>query len=257
MVPIDIPPELLTKSIPELLQYLSATKASKDVVIWVRSRIKTLWDKKQYGFTTDPETAKELQKITKSDAYKRMKECIGKVPYLNVVRLGLRIEDLSYTARSDEIHKIRNDVFKRYGPDGINILNIGNTGTLIPLIQHLSDVKIKNNLSQDDMNYRFMELIHGWESLTIFHQTDDGEDKLIAMINRHMNARSEIFFIFGIGTAGKQAAIAIASLNNSGEMHDKGYMFNLLSNVVDQQGRMHYGWMFKQNDPFAVKRIML
>ncbi len=72
MVPIDIPPELLTKTLPELLNLLAAGKISKDLYDAVTSRVKELRDKKEYGFTPDPQTAVELKNITQSDAYKRM-----------------------------------------------------------------------------------------------------------------------------------------------------------------------------------------
>ncbi len=258
MIPIDIlPPDLLPKSPKELLALLTAGKITKELVGAVRNRIKVLCGSKKYGFTPDPQTAKDLQTITKSDAYKRIKECIGYTRYLSVVKLGLRIEELSYTKRDEEIHKIKQDVFKKYGRDGINILNMGNTGALIPLIMHLSDLKIKTDASQEVMLDSFMEVIHGWEIMTIFHKTEDGADSLVDKINRCMDARYEVFFVFAIAKAGKQAAAAISSLSNDGVIHDKGYMLQLLSNEVDQQKRVHYGWVFTQLDPFAMDKITL
>jgi len=143
MIPPDVYSELLTKSLPELLKLYAAGTIGKDAIEWVKLRIKKLWEKKQYGFTPEPQIASGLQRINKSDAYQRTKGCIGNNPYLNLIRLGLRIEELSEKGKIEAIANMRNNVYDKYGNDGIKILNMGSTGALMPIIQHLSDIKIK------------------------------------------------------------------------------------------------------------------
>ncbi|KXS46221.1 MAG: hypothetical protein AWU58_740 [Methanohalophilus sp. T328-1] len=257
MSPADLPPDLLSKSLPELLQIIRLGTYTTDILDAIKKRVKELWSKKQYGFTPDAKTAKELQNITKSDAYRRMEECVGKTSYLNIVKLGLKIEDLSYKLGSAEIENIRKDVFNKYGKDGINILNMGNNGALLPLIQYLSDLKIKNNYSQEGMLNHFMEVIHDWERITIFHKTENGIDGLTDTIKRFMSSRQELFFVFAIGSAGDQAKKAISSLSNDDTIHEQGYTLTLHLREMDQKNRVHFGWTFQQLNPFAIEKFTL
>lgn len=261
MVPPDIPPDLLTKTIPELLAILAAGPAaelSKPVTDWIKERIRKQWDKKEYGFTPDPETAVALQKVGKSDAYKRIKECIGvKSPYLNVIRLGLRIEDLSYADDGEQIHNLRSQVYSIYDKEGISILNMGNVGALVAVIKHLSQLKIENNYSQEYLQEHFQKMITSWNQITVFHQYEHGFKELTRKINGYMDRRTEIFFVFGIGSAGEQAAKVIAYLNNQNIIHNKGYSMSLISNKKDIRGRAHYAWVFEIIDICSFDRVTL
>jgi hypothetical protein len=245
MIPIDIPPELLTKTVPELLALLNAGKISKDFIGWAGKKIKDSLDKKEYGFTPDVETTTALKNVTKTDAYKRMRECIGPSSYLSVIRISLRIEELSYTAEKTVIDKVRNGVYQKYGDEGITILNMGSTGILVPLIQHLSDIKIQGNCTQEEMLNRFLELVHGWQDIAIFHKTEDGQNNLENKLVQYMNAQYDIFFVFAIGVASEQAKKAISSLSNSGVIQTKGYVLRLVCRERDRKERDHFAWIFK------------
>jgi hypothetical protein len=245
MIPPDVYSELLAKSLPELLKLYAAGKIGKDALGWVKLRLIELWEKKQYGFTPEPKIASGLQRINNTDAYRRTKECIGHNPYLNVIRLGLRIEELSENGRADSIAKMKNDVYDKYGNEGITILNMGSTGVLMPIIQHLSNIKLEDNSSQAFMSDYFKKVIENWKNITIFHQTEHGEEALVEKIKHYMDAHIEIFFVFSIGTAGDQAKKAISTLSNDGTIQNKGYMFSLISRKEDQMGRDHFSWIFK------------
>lgn len=261
MSPIIIPPELLGMSPGELLEYLKdclkTGKIAKELVVVIRSQIKLLLAKKRYGFTPDPQMASDLQAISKSEAYKRIADCIGETRYLSVIKLALRIQHLSYTKGSAEISKINHDVSKKHGKNGINILHMGNTGILLPVIKHLSDLKIDGDHNQETMREHFITIIHMWGRSTIFHKTEDGEKVLVRKITGLMGARYEIFFVFGIGTAGTQAATAIASLRKKGTIQSKGYMDQLAVRDEDEKNRVHYGWVFKELNPFAMGKVTL
>ncbi len=164
--------------------------------------------------------------------------------------MGLRIEKLSYSKPASEITTFKNEVYGRYGREGITILNMGSTRILIPLIQHLSNMKIESNYSQEDMLNYFVEIVHDWKKITIYHKFKDGVEELMKQINLYMDLHHEVFFVFGIGSAGAQAATAISSLSNEGIIQNKGYMFTLISRETDQMGRDHFTWFFKNNYTF-------
>lgn len=255
MSPLDIPPDLLIKSAPELLNLLTAGKISQEFVGWARQKIKDAFNKKEYGFTPDTQTANALKNVSQSDAYKRMRQCIGQNRYLAVIRIGLRVEELTYDAETDVINHVKNGIYKKYGEEGITILNMGSTGVLLPLIQHLSDVKIENNYTEEQMLKHFLEVVQNWKNITIFHQTDNGKDDLVKKINMHMDAHHEVFFVFAIGMASEQAKKGISTLNNKGIIQKKGYIFRLILRERDRKERDHFAWFFK--NIYTFERITL
>lgn len=258
MVLSDIPPELLTKTIPELLTTLVTAELSKPVADWIKEKIRNEWDKKKYGFTPDPETAAALQKVIKKDAYKRIRECIGaKSPCLKVIRLGLLIEDWSYADTGEKIKNLRSEVHSEYGKKGISILNMGNVGALVAVINHLSQLKIDYDYSQEYLHDYFQNLVTDWNQRTIFHQSEHGSDELTRKIIGYMDRRIEIFFVFGIGSAGDQAAKVIASINNQKIIQIKGYTMRLISEKKDILDRIHYAWIFDITNICSFDKITL
>ncbi len=137
-IPPDVLSELIGKNLPQLLEYIVAGKATQEALSWAKKRAKELWEKKEYGFTPEPDVASGLQKISKSDAYKRMRECIGNHPYLTLVKLSIRIQELSERGQKESVNNLKNEVYKKHGLEGIRILTMGTTGVIFAVIQHLS-----------------------------------------------------------------------------------------------------------------------
>jgi len=252
-IPIDIPPEILDKTLPELLKLVALQKLTGKILDWATHRIKELWEKREYGFTPEPEVACGLQKISKSDAYKRMKECIGNYRFLGLIKLGFRADELNEQGNAAAIAKIKTNVFEKHGVEGIRILTMGTTGVLVGIIQYLSDVKLKNDYSQAIMADHFEKIIKNWMQITIFHQTEQGQKTLEKSILTHMKANYEIFFVFSMGTASAQATKVIAQLKKDEIIKKNGYMFNLYSRK-EVAGRVMHTWVFqniKEFKPFV------
>ncbi len=249
-IPIDIPPELLDKTLPELLRLVVLQKIVGNVLEWVKQRIKELWDKKEYGFTPEPEIASGLQKISKSEAYKRMKECIGNHRYLGLIKLGFRAEELNEQGNTASIATVKNNVYEKHGVEGVRILTMGTTGVLMGLIQYLSDMKIKNDYSQAYMADHFEKIIQNWMKITIFHQTEQGQRTLEKSIIAFMEANYELFFVFSMGTASGQATKLLAQLRNDGTINKNGYMFTLYSRK-ELAGRISHTWVFQNIKQFT------
>ncbi len=240
MIPPGIPPELLDKTPHELLDIIVAGKYGKDVLSWARERIKELWGKKEYGFTPEPELAFKLQKISKSEAYKRMKECIGNHHFLSLVKLGLIFAEISEEGEVEKIARIKSDVHEKYGIKGVRILSMGSTGVLLEVIRYLSDIKIKHNYSQADMAGRFEKIVDKWMEIAIFHKAEDGQTTLRNKIIGYMQTPHELFFVFASGSAGDQAKRVIADLSNNNEIRKRGYLCTLLERKEDMTGRELY-----------------
>lgn len=245
MIPPDIVSELINKPLPELLSLITLGRLTGDTLIWAKKRVMELWEKREYGFTPKPELATELQRISNSEAYKRVKDCIGNNRFLGLIKLGLRIEELSEEGKIALIADIKNDVYEKHGVEGVRILTMGGTGVLFGIIQYLSTVKIENNYSQAYVAELFEKIIADWMKITIFHKSGHGQIALESKIIAYMNAHYEVFFVFSIGTASDQATKVIANLKNNGTIRKKGYMFHLYSRKEDLAGRALHTWIFQ------------
>jgi hypothetical protein len=252
-IPIDVPPELLDKTLPELLKLVALQKLTGKILEWANQKIKELWDKREYGFTPEPEVAYGLQKISKSEAYKRMKDCIGNHRFLGLIKLGFRVDELNEQGNVAAIAKIKDNVYEKHGVEGIRILTMGTTGVLMGIIQYLSDMKIRNDYSQVIMADHFDKIIKNWMQITIFHQVEQGQKTLENSILTFMKANYEMFFVFSMGTASSQATKVIAQLKNDEIIRKNGYMFNLYSRK-EVVGRVMHTWVFqniKEFKPFV------
>jgi len=230
----------------KLLEYIAAGKLVGDALKEAKKKVKELWERREYGFTPDPKLAYELQRISKSDAYKRMKDCIGNHPFLSLIKLGLRIAELSDEGRVETIAKIKNSVYEKYGIRGVRILNMGGTGVLLEIIQYLSQLKMEKNYNQRDMAEKFEEIIDKWTEITIFHKAEHGQTMLRNTIIRYMEISRELFFVFASGIAGDQAKKVIANLSNKNEIRKRGYIFHLYERKEDMTGRVLYTWIFQK-----------
>lgn len=236
--------ELADKTIPEILKLIAEGKLAGDALNWAKKRVAELWAKKEYGFTLEPEVASELQRISRSEVYKRMKECIGKHRFLSLVKLGLRIAELSEEGKVETIAKIKEKVYANYELEGIRILSMGSTGVLEDVVLHLSSIKIKKDYRQVHMAKMFEKILEDWTKMTIFHMTEHGPKELERKIVQFMNNQLELFFVFAIGSAGEQAKRVVATLSNNKSIRKNRYMFDLCSRKEDKVGREMYSWSF-------------
>ncbi|VVB87334.1 Uncharacterised protein [uncultured archaeon] len=243
-IPIDIPPELLDKTLPELLKLVALQKVTGKILDWVTQRIKEQWEKKEYGFTPEAEVATGLQKISKSEAYKRMRECIGNHRFLGLVKLGFRAEELNEQGNIAAIAKIKDNVYQKHRVEGIRIITMGTTGVLTGIIQYLSDIKIKNDYSQAIMAEHFESILKDWMQITIFHQAEHGQKTLEKNILTFMKTNYPLFFVFSMGTASEQAAKLIAQLKKDDIIRKNGYTFDLYRRK-EVAGRVMHTWVFQ------------
>jgi len=251
-IPPDVLSELIGKNLPQLLEYIVAGKATQEALGWARKRVKELWERKEYGFTPEPDVASGLQKISKSDAYKRMRECIGNHSYLTLVKLSIRIQELSEIGQKESVHNLKNEVYRKHGLEGIRILTMGTTGVIFNVIQHISNIKIEKDFDQARMLEIFETMIQNWTDLTIFHKVADGQKALEDKIVSFMDHQHEFFFVFSIGSASDQAKKAIASLSNDGIIQEKGYTLNLSQKRVDTIKREYYSWIFRNRNAYIL-----
>lgn len=240
------PPDLLNKTIPQLLSLIQSGYFSKKALEWARKRIQELWQRKEYGFIPNPELASELEVVAYSDKYKRIKDCIGEHRFLPLIKVGINVRKLSIDGKGDDIKRIRNEVYDKHGSEGVKIINMGSTGVLTSAIKYISDLKFAEDYSQEYLAKVFESIVMKWKQITIFHYEEIGREKLKSDIINYMNFSYELFFVFGAGNAGKQAAKVIAEMEDDGEIRSRNYLFDLLSRDQDGRGRDLYSWVFRK-----------
>lgn len=236
----------LPDSLSELLKLIAGGKLAGDALNQAKRKVRELWLKREIGFTPDPELAKDLIEIGDNDAYKRMKDCIGSNhPYLSLIRVGLKFFYISREGDQERIGEIKRHVSNVHGQKGVRILNMGATGTLEGIIRYLSDIKIREGLTQADTAEKFEEIVRKYMEVTIFHKGEDSSEDLKENILKHMNGFQEIFFVFASGFAASQATNVIADLNNNSEIRKRNYAFDLYRKQKDDTGRELFTWVFQ------------
>ncbi len=82
--------------------------------------------------------ANALLKVSKSDIYSRLKECIGPHWALPIIKVGIFISELSGEEnRKKNIDDIKDSVKRKYGISAIKILHLGDTGVIKDIIAYL------------------------------------------------------------------------------------------------------------------------
>ncbi len=166
---------------------------------------------------------------------------------MSLVKLGLSIAELSDKGRVKTIARIKNEVYRKSKTRGVKILNMGGTGVLLGVIQHLSQQKVEHNYDQSDTLAIFNRIINKWTEITIFHKTEHGQSELKNRIIAYMQISRELFFVFASGTAGDQAKKVIAQLSNKSEIRKSGYLFHLNERKEDITGRVLFTWVFQKS----------
>ena len=243
-IPIELIEQISSMGIKDLTSLILSGKVAADAVLYIREKIKEKIYEGKYGYVPNGEEAKAIYEVDQKDVYIRLKQCLGGHWALELLRVGIYISRLNDEGKRGVVRKIKDGVFKKYGPRGIKIIDMGATGIIVSVASYLSDRKIRENLNPLDMALEFDKLLDGWDQATVFVKKDDEVTPIYSKILGHMD-KYPLFFIFAYGSAVLKASKAIAKLNNEGKIHDKKYLFFTYPNI-DQAGLRNNSWVFQQ-----------
>ncbi len=243
-----VPPELIERvssmGIKELLALLISSKYGPEAVNHIREKVKELWNQRKYGFTPDAEESNALYEIGRSDVYRRFKDCLESHWSTDLIRVGIHISRLNDEGKREVVQKIKDSVYKKYGKRGTAIINMGSTGVITEIIDHLSGLRLRTDLNRRDLGIEFDKIIDTWERITFFVKADDSDDKIYSRITSLMDNRFQIFFVSAYGSAGINAMRVINKLNNEEKIPDNNYALSYGSRR-DKAGLKLHLWTFE------------
>lgn len=211
----------------------------------IKNLLKDLLNKHNFGFTTSENTANALGNINHSDKFKRLKDCVGSHWALDLIRVGLHIADLNEDGQRQLVKEMKSEVFKKYGSVGEKIINMGSTRAINPIVEYLSELKLRENLPQAEMAKELEHVIREWDRITVFVKKESDSKEIKIEISKHINSKQLLFFVFSYGEAAYgNASRAIAGLSNDKQILQNGYVY-FLKPSYDSLNCKIFSWTFK------------
>jgi len=211
----------------------------------LNKKIKKEYMSHKYGFTDSVDNAYDLYKISNTSLFKAFTKCVIHQDYISLIRNGLRISYLNDEGgRKQEISLIKDEVNTKYKRMGIRIMNIASTGELEHVVRYLVDLKDRKNYNVSDLKAEFENIVSKWDKISIFVKTTDNSDLIKNKINKLMDNKEELFFVFAYKNAVIITITSIAELNTAGIFHDK-YLFEANSSI-DGAGIEYYSCFFER-----------
>lgn len=218
--------ELITSN-PERALFIiyGAKKLSQEIWNKISKKYKEVQKLKKFGCTPSDELATKLIKIDGSESFCRLKKIIGNHETLKVVRIGLYLEKLNKEGVTSLVKDIKNEIWENHSSEGMNLINMGSSGLLSPLIEQLETLKETNKLSKSQLIKEYEYAIQKLDDISIWVNRHDLIENIMLRIKRKMKLmRPKIFFIIAAGNASTKTAEAIAKLNNQNQIRERGYM---------------------------------
>lgn len=217
-------------SLKEIAFYLISIKeilkSAPEIKKFADDKIKQLWGLKHIGFPVSAAQAEEFRKLADSNVYSSVKACLTGHWAIEPTLSGLYVDKLNKENRRSEITEIRNKVHKKYGLDGIRIIDLATTGAIIPVLWYLTDLKQRKNYCATDLAIEFSKILENWKNISIFVEKETLQKEVEDKIVHYMVQEKPIFFVFSYGqVASKPAISAIAKLNNNGSFQKGKYVF--------------------------------
>ncbi|GEM_PF-3216248 len=226
------------------LVYSMSKGATAAVIDKILGKLSKLANRKKYGFSASHKMGNALAEISKRDAFKRLKECVGADHWaIDFCRVGLVVAESNRLGEKIDISSIKTEALSREGPKGVTVINMGSTGAIHSVIAYLSKLKLENLLTED-IAKKFDKMIENWDRITIFVKGDDSISSTKSKILKLIKNENEVFWIFGYGSARMIACKAIAELNNERKILENDYIWDP-DHIKDGSGKDVVSFAFK------------
>ena len=199
--------------------------------------------KNRIGFLPPDMDYDIFQKIKRKAAFKQLNFLIGSHYTLPIVVVGLWIDSLPEDKKVKVIEDSRNDIYGKYGPKGVHILNVCTTGYMEKFIVFLTRLKIDKNMSHKELTDIYEEILENWEKLTIFVEKGTPAKHLIKNCEIKMVQGTRFFYMFAAYSALKVAEEVIRKLKNE----IKGYGYRITADRLNPEGS-RVVWIFEKKD---------
>lgn len=224
MIP-SVPPELIDQipsyvnleNAKSIISFLATLDVGSRSYEFLKEQVRRISEKNKFGFSPDKKLSLELSEVESTGIFEELQNCVGEDYYcIQLFIVGIHIQGLNKEGQRKIVDKLREDIYKKFKKPGLQVLEIASTGALPSIVKYLTDLKINKNYSKDELVEELDTIINKWKDITIFVTNEDtvsnAEDEIISK----MIKERELFFVFGIGNAGMNAAKAIALLYKDG-----------------------------------------
>lgn len=185
-----------------------------------------------------------FKEIKERSAFKQLKFLIGTHTTLPIVLTGLWINSLSEDQKLNVVTENRNAVYKKYGQQGINILNMCTTGFMEAFIKFLSNYNIKKNITKEEMIEVYENELREWSRTTIFIQKTNNAQALIDKCTIKMGEDLPFFYMFASYGAVKIGKDIVNSLSKNGVL--RNYNYEVTEEKLNAEGTNKV-WIFEKN----------
>ncbi len=251
----SIPSQLVTiiktaKNLKELVKLLRDTFGdwTKDVKIkeTVEPEIKKYLERKEdilisqkEPLSTDDKTTKELIESFKehinSPKIKQFVDCVDKHWSLPLVKIGLRLLELTEENAQAEIKAIIKNVRYKYGERGVRILYMGSTRVIHLIIDWLYDLKVNKGYNLLDLVRTFEKTLEDWDKITIYVSKEEPQDSIKTKIQKVIRLKPNFFFIFALGyEAVSNAQALVVSLRKTNFFRENCYLDHSSNPIIGE-----------------------
>lgn len=206
----------------------------------IRKLIQDKASEKKYGFVPNKDENNFLIRVAEKSYFREFGNLLPKHRYSDLIRVGYLLSHLNKVGgeiNRSRVNEIRELIFKR--PNGsylIKIVNLVTTGAIVPVVDHLNDLK-KKNYDTDFITGVFDEIIREWEKYAYFVKAETKEKEIIPVILNKMQNKLRIIMIFSYGSAKIPATKAVAQILNGNK--NEGYFYES-NNSIEGEKEVHY-----------------
>lgn len=210
-----------------------------------KDSLKNFLVKNKVGFLPIGLDYSVFQKISTKASFKQLKFLIGKHRTLPIVMTGLWINSLSEEEQLKVVDDNRNDVYQKYGEEGVIILNMGTTGFMESFIKFLSNYNIRKDISQKELIDIYELHIKSWAQITIFVKKDSTVNHIVQKCKSKINQDLKFIYMFASYGARKIALDSIKKLEKDGTLKEENY--EVFMEKLCSQG-LRQVWIFEKQE---------
>lgn len=208
----------------------------------LKNKIKKYWLKREYGVTIEPDEGKKLQDIANEEFYKIFKKYLGEHWSIKLIKVGIYISNLNEEGKKERAGEIQKEAYRKYGPKGAKIIHLASTGILVPIMDHIINLRLYKGATCIVLNQEFDKILDEWDQISI--PVSRGEvDSLRQKIESVMLQNHPIFFVYAAGSVSVLTQLILAKMNNDRLFQGKYLMTSKIKVVENTE---YCVWIFER-----------
>jgi len=182
-------------------------------------KVRDAWLKAKFrsGFTPTPKEASRLKDIAGNRTYIAFKSCVGAVPYLRFIKVGILLYELMCEGNIKRIREIKREIYNsKYNKTAIKIIHIASTGILLNALEYLINLRDNRNLSKYAVSLEFEKIQELWQEASVGIKKDETVEQAEEKIMNKVKKLLPLVIAYASQTAVIIAQSAVANIRNKG-----------------------------------------